>query len=83
MIRPRIDVRIDELSLRGPGLADGARIASALTRELTRLLAECDRMPGVQNPSGARTHEIRVARGEHPRRIGNQLARVIHDHLTR
>ncbi|MCL4798477.1 MAG: hypothetical protein KJ025_02760 [Burkholderiales bacterium] len=81
-MRRRINVTIAELALHGLPAADGPRIASALARELERLLTNDARPLGREYHPSARAPEIRFS-GNEAGRIGGRLAQVIHDRLTR
>ena len=47
-MKPRVEVQIDELVLRGIDPREAQRVADALRHELTRLLGGQSALPGVQ-----------------------------------
>jgi hypothetical protein len=79
-----VDLEIGELILRGVAWNDRVRVADALERELTRLLAQ----HGVPSPltRGAGAPEVQagaihVGHGTSPQSVGRQLAAAVYGSL--
>ncbi len=80
-----VSLHVDELVIRGvDGVrrADADRIASAFTRELTRLLTE--QPPAAESASYDLVSGLRpLPATTSPRRLGRELARAVHRELVR
>ena len=79
--KPRIDLHIERLALRGVAPGDHRRVRAALERELARLLAE----QGTADRFRQNRHEARLGAGTlkiepqaDPDALGTQAARQIH-----
>jgi hypothetical protein len=86
MNRANIDVHIGELVLRGPEPADGKGVGRALTRELSRLIAErgvpaqWTRSRDVSRPAAA---DANIGSGARPKALGIQVAHVVYEGRAR
>ena len=82
-----VHVHVDRLVVEGPGLrpADGRRVADALTRELTRLLAAGDLGPGLRTARAEPRVDappVAAAAWSSPAGLGRDAARSIHRGLS-
>jgi hypothetical protein len=80
-----VDIRIDELVLRGFPAITRHRIADALQAEMARLFAASpnaiEHIRGVGTVDSISAH-LRVPAGASPERIGRGLARSLHDTIA-
>ncbi len=84
-MKPNIELRIDELILRGVPYAQRRRIVAAIELELTRLIGE-QGLPEAMTHGGAlpqiELDELRGSDGMKPQVIGAQIARKIYVQFT-
>lgn len=84
--RPRVELRIDELVLRGYAPGTRWRVGAAVEAELRRLLAEGGLPPALAG--GGRVERLdggacRAAPGATPEAAGAQIARAIYTRMGR
>jgi hypothetical protein len=80
-----VHVHIETLVLDGlpPDLAAGPAVKSALEAELTRLLAENDKVPAFcQGAALVRGADLQVASAATPALLGQQIGSAVHGSLV-
>ena len=84
-MKPNVELRIDELILRGAPHAQRWRIAAAIEQELTRLLRE-QGLPEALAEGGAlsqiKLDTLQMADGLKPQVLGAQIAQRVYNDLV-
>ena len=84
LLRPTIELHIDELVLDGFDMSSGARIGAAMQRELSRLIFAGDLAQLATNPldiEALNAGSFYLERDARPNYIGRQLAQRVYGQL--